>query len=302
MHMICAFSSYAKEETTSGTRIPPDTPSNTSKGKRVVPAQEIICEARLTEKSPVINSGITWHVFDAILNKDRTLTSIKKLTGGRISLVLSPGNYLISASFGHVGVVKKLTVIQTRTIQKQVFIFNAGGVRLHSVYKPDSMIIDDELSFSIYANPNQKPLIIADKIQPGTLVRLGSGNYQITSHFGNYNAIVSTIVKIEQGKIIDVIIQNRAAKATFKLVSEKGGEAIADTAWSVLTTSGDTIGESNSASPSMILSEGDYVVVSRNKDRIYSREFSVSSGKNTVVEVLMRQKRMDKNGKNKTKQ
>lgn len=298
--MTISFSSYAKAENMHTTSTLLNNNISKGKGKRVVDAQRITCEARLTENSTSIDSGVSWHIFDSISNKKNTLSTTKKIIGGKVSFDLFPGDYLISASFGHVGVVKKITVSSKEKNQKQVFILNAGGIRLYSIYKPGSPIVDDELTFSIYSNPNHKALLITDKVRSGTLVRLGTNNYQITSHYGKYNAIVSTVVKVEPGKIIDVTIQNRAAKITFKLVSEMGGEAVADTAWSILTASGDTVGESANASPSMVLSEGDYTVIARNKERNYSREFSVLTGKSTIVEVLMRQKRIDKNGQHNT--
>ncbi|MEG8099170.1 hypothetical protein [Candidatus Liberibacter brunswickensis] len=290
--MIFFYLSYAKAENSNAHT--KSQFSNNTKGKRILNAQKITCEAQLTSNSPPINSGISWYIFDAVPNKKNNLTVIKKATGGKVSFDLFPGDYFISTSFGHVGLIKRITVNPKEKQQKQVFILNAGGIRLYSVYKPGSPIIDDELTFSIYSNSNNKLLMITDKVRSGTLVRLGTNNYQITSHYGKYNAIVSTIVRVEAGQIIDVTIQNRAAKITFKLVSEIGGEAIADTAWSILTASGDTVGESVNASPSMVLSEGDYVVIARNKERIYSREFSVTSGNNMTIDVLMRQKRMEK--------
>jgi hypothetical protein len=39
----------------------------------------------------------------------------------------------------------------------------------------------------------------------------------------------------------------------------------------------------------MVLAEGEYTAVARNKDRIYQREFTVQSGRNADVEVLMRE-------------
>jgi hypothetical protein len=41
-----------------------------------------------------------------------------------------------------------------------------------------------------------------------------------------------------------VIVTHRAAVITLKLVSNKGGEALANTAWSVITPAGDVIKES----------------------------------------------------------
>ena len=39
----------------------------------------------------------------------------------------------------------------------------------------------------------------------------------------------------------------------------------------------------------MILAEGRYTAVARNKDKIYQRDFTVVAGKNTDVEVLMKE-------------
>lgn len=71
-----------------------------------------------------------------------------------------------------------------------------------------------------------------------------------------------------------------------KLVRDHGGEAIADTSWSVLTNSGDPIRETVGAFASMVLAEGDYTIVAKNRDRIYQRDFTVEGGHNTEVEVL----------------
>ena len=47
-----------------------------------------------------------------------------------------------------------------------------------------------------------------------------------------------------------------------------GGEAIADTSWSVLTDSGDIIRESVGAFASMVLAEGDYAIVAKNRVKL----------------------------------
>jgi hypothetical protein len=36
----------------------------------------------------------------------------------------------------------------------------------------------------------------------------------------------------------------------------------------------------------MVLAEGDYAVVAKNRDRIYSRDFTVVPGRNQEVEVI----------------
>jgi hypothetical protein len=55
----------------------------------------------------------------------------------------------------------------------------------------------------------------------------------------------------------------------------------------VLTESGDVVHESVGAFASMVLAEGDYAVVAKNRERIYQREFTVVAGRNRDVEVLV---------------
>jgi hypothetical protein len=89
--------------------------------------------------------------------------------------------------------------------------------------------------------------------------------------------------------LTEATIQHRASQVGFKLVSEEGGEAIADTAWSVLTSGGDIVAESVSAFPVMVLAEGQYTAVARNKDEIFQKDFEVKAGANMDVELLLDQ-------------
>ncbi|MNL74956.1 hypothetical protein D3C87_2006750 [compost metagenome] len=72
-----------------------------------------------------------------------------------------------------------------------------------------------------------------------------------------------------------------------KLVSEAGGEAIADTGWSILTSAGDIVDQEEGAFPTLVLLEGNYTAVARNKNKIYQRDFTVKAGVNTDIEVLL---------------
>ncbi len=106
------------------------------------------------------------------------------------------------------------------------------------------------------------------------------------SRYGDVNAVSRAEVRVESGRITDAVMTQRAAQLTMKLVREHGGEALADTAWSITSMQGDLISESVGAFPSMVLAEGDYVIVARNKDRLFQRQFAVKSGVDSDVEVL----------------
>ena len=78
------------------------------------------------------------------------------------------------------------------------------------------------------------------------------------------------------------------AGVSVELVGDKGGEAIANTAWSVLTPGGDVIKESIGAFPTVVLAEGEYVALARNEGKVYNREFKVETGVDREIELLAR--------------
>jgi hypothetical protein len=97
---------------------------------------------------------------------------------------------------------------------------------------------------------------------------------------------VRSDIRVQAGKLTDIAVNHRAAVITLKLVSDKGGEALANTAWSVLTPGGDVIKESIGAFPRVVLAEGEYRAIARNEGKVFEREFKVVTGVDGDVEVM----------------
>ena len=72
-----------------------------------------------------------------------------------------------------------------------------------------------------------------------------------------------------------------------RLVSQIGGDPVANTSWAVLTEEGEEVFKSNTVSPNLILAEGTYEASVRNGDRNFRKTFEVKPGKNIRVEVLL---------------
>ncbi|HXY89333.1 MAG TPA: hypothetical protein VEH75_01795, partial [Xanthobacteraceae bacterium] len=81
-------------------------------------------------------------------------------------------------------------------------------------------------------------------------------------------------------------VHHRAAQITLRLVNAPGGEAIANTQWTVVTPGGDSIRESTGAFPSVVLAEGEYIAVARHIDKTCQQSFKVQSGNDREIEVL----------------
>lgn len=252
----------------------------------------IVLDARLTEDGGAIEDGLVWRVFEPVPGRDGRLPLIATSEGGTAEFQFLPGDYFLHVAFGRAAVSKKLTIPAEGPVERQSLVLNAGGVVLNALSGRDMRIPPGDLKFSIYAGTmdadGERGLIMAD-VKPDTVVRLNAGTYHVVSDYGAINASVRSDIHIEAGKLTEATIQHRAAELTLKLVAEKGGEAIADTAWSILTASGDPISESVGAFPTLVLAEGDYTAIARHKDRVYQRDFTVEAGVNTDVEVLLTQ-------------
>lgn len=253
----------------------------------IISEPELVLSAKLSEESDPIGRGLVWRVFSPEAGDDGKLALLATAKGGTTSFNLAPGSYLVHVAFGRAGATKRITM--TRAKRSETMILDAGGVKLNAVLSGGGRIPPDQLRFSIYEDHEdsngERALIIPD-VKPDSVVRLNTGTYQIVSNYGTANAVIRADIRVEAGKLTEANVEHRAAQLTLKLVREAGGEAMADTAWSVLTTSGDIVRESVGAFASIVLAEGEYVIIAKNKDRIYQRDFKVVAGQNQDVEVL----------------
>ncbi|PTW61635.1 hypothetical protein C8N35_102350 [Breoghania corrubedonensis] len=242
--------------------------------------------ARLTDNGPLIDNGLVWRVYSQTINDEGHLDLIAKSKGGDAEFQLDPGTYLVYTAYGHAGVTTKVTVARGQT--SKTVVFNAGGIKLNGVVSKTVPLDIAKVRFDIYEmdfNTRGERKLVARNVLPGKIVPLNAGTYHVVSRYGRVNATVRADIKVEAGKLTEATIYHNAAEVTLKLVNEFGGEAIANTAWSVLTASGDSVVEGNGAFPSYVLTAGKYTVVARNQGRLFSREFEVKPGRNAEVEV-----------------
>jgi hypothetical protein len=258
----------------------------------VTRGRSVKLDAKLTNEGEPMQHGLSWRVFSPIPGADGKLPLLASAEGGSAAFQLAPGDYFVNVSFGRAGATKKLNVPAEGDVANQVLVLDAGGMALNAISGADTHIPDKQLSFDIYSSEvredGERGLVLAD-VKPNTIVRLNAGTYHVVSEYGAINAVVRADITVEAGELTEATIQHRASQVGFKLVSNEGGEAIADTAWSILTSGGDIVAESVSAFPVMVLAEGQYTAVARNKDKIFQRDFEVKAGANMDVELLLDQ-------------
>lgn len=249
--------------------------------------QRILLEAKLSSDGPIIRDGLEWRIFPLNQQNSENIEELAYATGGSKAFNIEPGEYIVHAAYGHVGVVKKIS-IGNEAIREEINL-NAGGLKLLATATGNVRIPKRMLKFNVYQQEIREDgsrKLIARNISAGNVTTLPVGTYHIVSTFGKLNATVRADLRVQPGKLTEANLEHRAALITFRLVRSLGGDAIADTAWSILTDGGEVIKESNSTFPSMVLSEGSYTAIAKHDDKIYSEDFKVRSGFNKDVEVL----------------
>jgi hypothetical protein len=242
--------------------------------------------ARFGRDLPPINGGLHWRVYRTEANGVPRM--VKEDRGPTPTFVLPPGAYVLSVGFGLANVTKAIQ-LRAETV-KDVIEIPAGGLRIEGRVG-DAKIPPGQISFDLYKGSQFEPgdkRPIATSIMTGDIVLVPEGTYHIVSNYGDANATVRSDIRVQVGKLTDTTINHRAAIITLKLVNERGGEARANTQWSVLTPGGDVIKESIGAFPRVILAEGEYRVVARNDNKTYQDGFRVVNGVDREVEVVAR--------------
>jgi hypothetical protein len=295
---LAAPGSMAPPPSASGTGSPgativapnPLAPTPFGQVEPLIPAGRVALavSARYGRDTPLISGGIIWRVYGAKADATGMFPLIKEDRAAAPTFVLPPGNYVVHATLGLASAVKAVQ-LRSETVH-EVLDIPAGGMRLEGRVG-DVRIPTGQISFEIYTGSQfatAERRRIAQNVMSGDVVLLPAGTYNIVSNYGDGNSVVRSDVNIEAGKLTDIVVTHRAAVITLKLVNNPGGEAIANTQWTVLTPGGDVIKESIGAFPRMVLAEGDYHVIARNAGKTFQRDFKVITGVDGEVEVLAR--------------
>jgi hypothetical protein len=244
--------------------------------------------ARYGKDLPVIANGLVWRVFSDRPDETGTFKLIREERGATPNIVLPPGGYVVHVALGLVSAVRAVN-LKSET-DREAFVLPAGGLRIEGRVGT-SKIPQNQISFAIYKGSQfevGERASLVPNVAAGDVALLPEGTYYIISNYGDANSVVRSDIRVQAGKLTDVIITHRAAVITLKLVSDKGGEALANTAWSVITPGGDVIKESIGAFPRVVLSEGEYRAIAKNEGKVFERPFNVVNGVDGEVEVVAR--------------
>jgi hypothetical protein len=268
----------------------PSSPPATNSPQAATPAGQVALSlsAHFGKDAPTIGGGLTWRVYAAKAEANGNFKLVKEDKSPSPTLPLPPGDYIVHVGFGLATSVKPVTLLGAPV--REEFDLPAGGLRMEGRVG-DVRIPSGQISFDVYKGSqfeagDRRP--IAEHVMTGEVVVVPEGTYYIVSNYGDANSVVRSDIRVAAAKLTDITVTHRAAAITLKLVGQTGGEALANTAWSVLTPGGDVIKESIGAFPRVILAEGEYRAIARNESKVYEREFTVVTGVDGDVEVTAR--------------
>ncbi len=263
----------------------PDTPAVEAVEKVAAVPQPVTLVATITDGGAAIPDGLTWRVFETRTDASGDLALAAKSEDATARIELAPGNYVVHVAYGRAQTTDTITVAEGQN-QKSL-VLDAGAIRLNAQVTGDIQIPINLLRFDIYNTGGENDrTLVAQNLAPSDVVTLNAGTYHIVSYFGEVNAVVRADLRVEPGQLTDATLYHKASQVSFKLVSEPGGEAIADIDWTVKTQDGQTVFSNIGAFPSTVLAEGDYLVLAKRGEQVYNREFQVQPGAGEEIEVL----------------
>lgn len=264
---------------------------------------QLVLSALLTPRDAQPITGkvpIHWRIFTEGVDAQGRHKLVAQSDEAAPTLGLPEGTYMVHAALDLASAVRRVTV--TGSASSERLVLNAGAMRIVGMLG-DKPINPAKLSISIYvpeAGNSEAKLVLAGA-KAGDLVALPEGSYHVVSTLldtagyagaqksgvGNKtNSVVAADLKVQAGKLTDATLRHRSAVMTLKLVNDSGGEALANTAFTILTPGGDVIRELIGAFPSLVLAEGEYVAIARHDAKTFQTTFKVSSTLDRDVEVL----------------
>jgi hypothetical protein len=259
--------------------------------------------AILSGQTEALRGGLHWRLYPANADLDGSRRLVAESSLPQPTFAVAPGDYVVHLAFGLAGQTKRVALAEEERSER--LTLNAGALKITGTLA-DQPIPSNKLTIEIFVPQGHNPegKLVDAKAMAGDIIGLPEGPYHIVSTYLDTggpgapgagkganaptptNSIVAADIKVPAGKIIDLTMRHRFATLTLKLVNAPGAEALANTSFTVLTPGGDPIRELIGAFPSLVLAEGEYVVIARHDQKTYQTTFDVQSALDRDVEVI----------------
>ena len=274
--------------------VPSVTPRSFQSGVEAGRSSLYLSAVYVTGDTQPILGGLKWRVYREQAESDGTHKLAAESSEASPLLILPDGAYVVHVGYGLAGATRRVDLRGQSASER--LILNAGALRVLPTLG-ETPVLPQRVAISIYVPDRTNPegRLVASNLRPGDLVCLPEGPYHIVSTLAEAgtaggvtlptNSVVTADLRVQAAKITEGTLRHRAAQIVLKLVNTDGGEALANTAFTVLTPGGDVIRELIGAFPSLTLAEGEYVAIARHDGKTYQSVFQVQSGLDRDIEI-----------------
>ena len=244
--------------------------------------------AYIVQGAKALTDDIKWSI--APTSKDGT--AAQEVTKASPEVQLVPGKYRVTATLGFATVTRDITVDGAG---KEEMVFGAGWARFQMITGQKAKPLADNVHWTIYrytkggVDEKQK---ITELDAPSPQLTLPPGWYTVR---GKYQGIVvEAVEEVKAGTLYKYTLVAYAGKATFTAVDAKGKPVKKDALWSIERAAKGSDGKrvpittDSTASPSLLLGEGKYVVVVKVGDMIGEAPFEVQATRDQKVTVKLK--------------
>lgn len=238
---------------------------------------------------PLKDDRIAWSISP--LSEGATPAQEMKAAAPEVQLL--PGRYRFTAKLEYATAMREITVSQAA---KYELPFEAGWARFQMIPDRKAKPIDDNVQWRIYRY-SKKGVEDAHKIYegaaPSVQLTLPPGWYTVRA---KYQGIVSEIAaEVKAGILYKYTVVGYAGKVRFAAVDAAGKSIKKDIVWTIERVSKSHGGKrlpvttEQTATPHLMIGEGQYVVVARAGDLVGEAPFDIKATREKQVTVKLKQ-------------
>jgi hypothetical protein len=229
--------------------------------------EQLSLSARLTTNATNLAKDVSWAVRDAngeMQFEETSSEAIKRL---------APGDYIVEAHYGSVGVRQVVTLVPGNSVNIN-FVLNAGGLRVLPILKgiATSDLVSQTRVFAVSGLSQGQ--LIAHSERPGELLKLPVGQYRVETRFGEGNAVAVTDVNINPGKLSALEVNLHAGIARLSFVGAP--DSLVD--WTIKPEQGPAVATFKGLEKHLALKPGTYIAEARVNGEVLAASFVIEDG------------------------
>jgi hypothetical protein len=245
-------------------------------------------QGAIVRGAKALKDDIKWSI--APLSKNGT--AAQEVTKASPDVQLVPGKYRVTATLGFATAARDITVAGA---SKEELVFDAGWAHFQMVPNRKAKPIEDDVHWTIYRFTQggvDEKAKLTEMDAPSPQLALPKGWYTVRA---KYQGIESEMVsEVKAGTLYNYTVVAYAGKATFTAVDAKGKTVKKRAVWSIERVAKNNgakrvpVTTDSTASPSLLLGEGKYVVVVTVGDLIGEAPFDIKATRDKKVTVKLK--------------